>query len=282
MKKLYTYEKIVITAASAVLLAFASCLPAQSAGNNLIIKGSTTVLPIAQIAAEEFMDKNPKTTISVQGGGSGVGIASLIDKTADIADSSRKMKAGEIAKAKASGVNPYENVIAVDGIAVVVHPSNPVNNLTREQIKAIYTGKISSWSELGGKKAKIVVVSRDTSSGTFESFYELALDKEKVRPDALTTASNQAGAQIVGQTPGAIAYVGLGYITPKVKAIEVNGIKCTEQNILNDKYPLSRPLFMYTDGVPAGSVKRFIDFVKGEEGRTLIREAGFIPPKGKK
>jgi phosphate transport system substrate-binding protein len=247
-----------------------------SAGNEVTIKGSTTVLPIAQAAAEEFMNKYSGINISVQGGGSGVGIASLLDKTADIADSSRKIKDEEIKKALSVGVKPVENVIANDGIAVVVHPSNPVTKLTREQIKAIYTGKISNWSELGGRNAKIVAISRDSSSGTFESFEELALSKEKVRPDAMTTASNQAVAQTVAQTPGAIGYLGLGYVTGKEKAVDVDGVKCTRQNVLNHKYSLSRELFMYTNGAPAGNVKKFIDFVKSKEGQKIVEEEGFV------
>jgi phosphate transport system substrate-binding protein len=269
------FHSILITFASVLLFILAGS-PAYSAGKDLTIKGSTTVLPIAQAAAEEFMDKNPGINISVQGGGSGVGIASLLDKTADIADSSRKIKDEELQKAKASGVNPYENTIAMDGIAVVVHPSNKVGKLSREQIKAVYTGRISNWSELGGKDTKIVVISRDTSSGTFESFEELALNKEKVRPDALSTASNQAMAQTVAQTPGAIGYVGLGYVTPKVKAIEVDGVKCTKQTVLSRKYPLSRALYMYTNGAPAGNSKKLIDFIESKAGQKIVAQEGFV------
>jgi phosphate transport system substrate-binding protein len=249
---------------------------AHAGGNALTIKGSTTVLPIAQATAEEFMAKNPGINISVQGGGSGVGIASLLDKTADIADSSREIKDEEVQKAKAAGVNPFENVIAMDGIAVVVHPSNPVARLSREQIKAIYTGKISNWAELGGKNTRIVVVSRDSSSGTYESFAELALNKEKVRQDALTTASNQGVAQTVAQTPGAIGYVGLGYLTPKEKTLVVDGVKCARETVLSKKYPLSRALYMYTNGAPAGNVKKFVDFVKSPEGQKIVGEEGFV------
>jgi phosphate transport system substrate-binding protein len=266
---------ILITFAAALLF-FITGSPAYAAGMGLTIKGSTTVLPIAQAAAEEFMDRNPGINISIQGGGSGVGIASLLDKTADIADSSRKIKDEEIQKAKASGVNPYENTIAMDGIAVVVHPSNTIGKLTREQIKAIYTGKISNWSELGGRNAKIVVISRDSSSGTFESFEELALNKEKVRPDSLSTASNQAMAQTVAQTPGAIGYVGLGYVTPKVKAVGVDGIKCTKATIFSKKYPLSRALYMYTNGAPAGNAKKLIDFIESKAGQKIVAEEGFV------
>lgn len=263
-----------IIIAAAVL--FWNGSPSYSAPKDLTIKGSTTVLPIAQAAAEEFMDKNPGINISVQGGGSGVGIASLLDGTADIADSSRKIKEAEVEKARSANMIPYENIVAMDGIAVVVHPSNPVASLSRGEIQAVYRGKISDWSELGGKKSKMVVISRDSSSGTFEAFEELVLDEAKVRPDALTAASNQAIAQIVSQTPGAIGYLGLGYVAPRVKDIPVDGVKCTRQNILSGKYTLSRPLYMYTNGAPAGDVRKFIDYVKGAEGQRIVEEQGFV------
>jgi phosphate transport system substrate-binding protein len=264
-----------IAAVAAFLLAQAP-VTGHAAGSEITIKGSTTVLPIAQVAAEEFMDKNPGIKISVQGGGSGVGIASLLDKTTDIADSSRKIKGEEIEKAKAAGVNPNEIVIALDGIAVIVHPVNKVGALTKGQIKDIYTGKVSNWKELGGADAKIVAVSRDTSSGTYEAFETLAINKEKVRPDALTTASNQAVAQTVAQTPGAIGYVGHGYLTAKVKDVTVDGIKCTKQTIQSGKYPLARELYMYTNGKPSGNTAKFIDFVLSKEGQKLVEEEGFV------
>ena len=248
---------------------------AQGAGKNLIIKGSTTVLPIAQTVSEVFMDRNPEINISVQGGGSGVGIASLLDGTTDIADSSRKIQAKELARAKDMGIQPYETIIALDGIALIVHPLNILNYLTREQVKAIYTGKISNWSQLGGEDKKIVVISRDTSSGTFEAFELLVLDKEKVRPDALTTASNQAVVMTVASSPNTIGYAGLSYVTKKVKALKIDKVECTSETILSGEYPLSRPLYMYTNGAPEGLTKQLIDFVLSAEGQKLVEEEGF-------
>jgi len=259
-----------------LVLAVASAGSAEAAGNELTIKGSTTVLPVAQVMAEVFMDRNPDIDISVQGGGSGVGIASLLDGTTDIADSSRKIKDKEISKAKENGITPHEIVIAMDGIAVIVHPSNIISYLSREQIKAIYTGKVSNWAEIGGEDGKIVVVSRDTSSGTFEAFESLALDKEKVRPDALTTASNQAVVMTVASSPNVIGYAGLGYLTNKVKPLRVDKVECTRETILSGSYPLSRPLFMYTNGEPEGRTKQFIDFILSEEGQKLVEEEGFV------
>ncbi len=242
----------------------------------IVCEGSTTVLPIAQACAEKFMENNPKIEISVKGGGSGIGITSLIEGTCDIANASRAMKDSEIQKAVGRGKDPKAHVVAMDGIAVIVHPSIEINELTKKQLKAIYTGKISEWSQLGGKNLKIVVISRDSASGTFEAFGELALDKAKVRPDALMSTSNRAVATTVEKTPGSIGYVGLGYISDKVKALKIDGIDCTKENVLSGKYPLARPLFMYTNGKPQGPVKEFMDFILGPEGQDLIEEQGFI------
>jgi phosphate transport system substrate-binding protein len=222
------------------------------------------------------MNQNPGISISVQGGGSGVGIASIIDGTADIGDASRPIKDKELAKAVSRGSDPKAYVVAMDGIAVVVHSSNPINALTISQIKDIYTGKISDWSELGAGSGQIVVISRDSASGTFETFNNLALKKAKTRPDALMQASNQAVATTVARTPGAIGYVGLGYVSGDLKAVEVNGVMPSKATVLSGEYTLARPLFMYTNGKAKGPVKEFLDFVLSEEGQGLAEEAGYI------
>jgi phosphate transport system substrate-binding protein len=247
-----------------------------AAGKTITMKGSTTVLPIAQATAEAFMEKNTAINISVQGGGSSVGVTSLIDGTCDIANSSRQIKPEETEKAKSKGVNVNEIKIAMDGIAVIVNPKNKIKAITKQQIKDIYTGKVSDWSELGGSPGKIVVLSRDTSSGTYEAFEVLALNKEKVRADALINASNQAIASTVGTTPGAIGYVGHGYLTKKVKDLTVDGVKCTKETILSGKYELSRPLFMYTNGKPSGDIKKLIDFILSKVGQKIVEEEGFV------
>jgi phosphate transport system substrate-binding protein len=258
-----------------MLLSAVSCF----AADKIVMEGSTTVLPIAQRAAEEFMSKNPGIDISVRGGGSGVGIASLIDGSCDIGNSSRSMKDVELEKAAAKGKNPKANVIAMDGIVVVVNSSNNLSALTKKQLKDIYTGAASKWTDVGGSGSKIVVVSRDSSSGTFEAFGTLALDGQKVRPDAMMQASNQAVASIIDKTPGAIGYVGLGYVTDSVKAIPINGVEASKETVLTNKYPLSRPLFMYTNGVPKGAVKVFIDFMMSPEGQKIVDEEGFVALK---
>jgi phosphate transport system substrate-binding protein len=186
------------------------------------------------------------------------------------------MKDTEYEKAAAKKKDPKSYVVAMDGIAIVVNNSNNITALAKKQVKDIYTGAISDWSAVGGPAGKIVVVSRDSSSGTYEAFGELILKGEKVRPDALMQASNQAIASIVAKTPGGIGYVGLGYVTDSVKALEIDGIMPNKGTVLSGKYPVSRPLFMYTNGSAKGAVKKYIDFVTGPEGQKIVDEEGFV------
>jgi phosphate transport system substrate-binding protein len=262
------------------ILALAVCMGlagnAYAVSGNITMKGSTTVFPISQKTAEVFMQKNPDVNISVQGGGSSVGITSILDGTADIGQASRPIKDKEIEKAVKNGVDPKVHVVAMDGIAVIVNPSNSLNEISIARIKDIYTGKISDWSAIGGSGGKIVVVSRDNSSGTYEAFSAKALDGARTRPDSLLQASNQAVAQTVAMTPGAIGYIGLGYISDKVKPLKVNGIVCNKQNVLTETYPISRPLFMYTNGSPAGATKAYLDFVLSAEGQKIVEDLGFV------
>ena len=273
MRKLRILQSMVF--AAAMMLAAGTVCAAEK----VVVEGSTTVLPIAQKTAEVFMDMHSDIDVSVRGGGSGVGIASLLDGSCDIADSSRAMKDTEYDKAAAKKKDPKAFVVAMDGIAVVVNNSNGITGLEKKQVKDIYTGAVSDWSAVGGQAGKIVVVSRDTSSGTFEAFGELVLKGAKVRPDALMQASNQAIASIVAKTPGAIGYVGLGYITDSVKVLKIDGIVPGKDTVLSGKYPVSRPLFMYTNGNPKGAVKGFIEFVTGPEGQKIVDEEGFVALK---
>jgi len=267
-------QRIIVAGA----LVFAGVMPVLAA-ERVVCEGSTTVLPIAQRTAEEFMNKNADADITVRGGGSGVGITSLIEKTCAIANSSRSMKDTELDKAVSAGIDPKANIVAMDGIALIVNASNPIAKISKKQVKDIYTGKTSTWSSLGGSEEKIVVVSRDSASGTFEAFGEMALDKAKVRPDALMEASNQAVASVVAKTPGAIGYVGLAYIGQGVKALELDGVMPSKETVLSKQYALSRPLFMYTDGKPRGAVKEYIDFILSPEGQKLVDEEGYVAIK---
>lgn len=266
-------KKIVIIIAVLALVIFP--VFAKKA-NKVTIAGSTTVLPIAQATAEIFMDNNPELNVSVRGGGSSVGIASIMAGTVDIGDASRHIKTKEIAAAREAGINPIENVVANDGIAVVLHKNNSVKELTIAQIKDIFTGKIENWNEVGGPNMPIVVISRDVSSGTFEVFNSLVLSGGKVKDGSLMLASNNAVASTVANTPGAIGYVGLGYLTEDIKAIKVEGVMPTRNTIQDKSYPIARTLHMYTNGKPKGNVKKYLDFVLSPEGQKIVEEQGFI------
>lgn len=245
---------------------------------NLVIQGSTTVLPIAQKVAEAYMKVNPKVKISLSGGGSGEGIKALIDGTTDIADSSRFIKDEEVKLAVEKGAYPVPFAIAYDSIVPIVHPSNPVRNLTLEQLKAIYMGTIKNWKEVGGPNLQIVIVSRDTSSGTYEVWEQKVMKKERVYAGALLQASNGAIVQAVSKNRYAIGYIGLGYINKSVNPLTVNGIKGSEKTTLDGTYPISRPLYMFTRGWPTGDALNFINYVLNpQKGQRYVKEAGFVP-----
>jgi phosphate transport system substrate-binding protein len=247
------------------------------AGSSIVIKGSTTVLPVAQGTLEAFMKKNPGVQMSLSGGGSGEGAKALIDKTAHIANMSREMKKEEIELAKTKGVNPVANVVANDAIVPVVHPKNKVKNLSIDQLSQIYQGKITNWKEVGGEDLKIVVISRDSSSGTFESWDHFVMKKSKVAPQAQMLASNGAIVTAVAKNRYAISYLGIGYVNKSVKPLQVNGITASIATALSREYPLSRELYMYTDGDATGDVAKYIDFVKSPEGQKIVVKEGFVP-----
>ncbi len=247
---------------------------------NITLNGSTTVFPIAQKAAEVFMNKYPDINISVRGTGSGNGIAALINGICDIADASRPMKQSEIDKAKTNGIDPVENIIAKDAIAIVVNLDNPISEISHAQLKKIYTGEITNWKELGGPDMKIVPITRDSSSGTFEIFEEKVLGKGvEMVSTAVVQGSNQAIKTTVEKTKGAIGYIGLGYVDSSVKVLKYDGVVPSKETVLSGEYEISRPLFMYTDGEPQGAVKKFIDFVMSPEGQTIVEQVGYIAVK---
>jgi phosphate transport system substrate-binding protein len=249
------------------------------AAGTVVIKGSTTVLPIAQAAAEAFMKKNPDVNISLSGGGSGDGVKALIDKSTDIANSSRDLKPEEIKLAKSRGVNPVAHRVAIDAIVPIVQPSNPVKDLTIEQLSLIYQGKITNWKEVGGTNKKIVVISRDTSSGTYETWEQKVLHKAKVTARAQLQASNGAIVQAISKNKYAIGYIGIGYLNESVKAVKVNGIQASAKTALSGEYPVARPLFMFTNGQPKGSAAGFIKFLLSPAGQKIVKKDGFVPLK---
>ena len=263
----------------AVFVLTVFCLMAGSvfAAESIVIKGSTTVLPIAQAGLEAYMKKNPGVQISLSGGGSGEGIKALIDKTTDIATSSREIKKEEIALAETKGIKPVAHVVAKDALTPVVHPKNKVTNLSIDQLSQIYQGKITNWKEVGGEDLQIVVISRDSSSGTFESWDHFVMKKAKVTPKAQMLASNGALTTAVAKNRYAIAYLGIGYVNKSVKPLQVNGITASIQTALSNEYPLSRELYMYTDGDATGDVSKYIAFVKSAEGQKIVVKEGFVP-----
>ena len=270
----------IVAAALAVL--FSTSIAFSADPNKITAEGSTTVLPVAQKTAELLMDSNPSLDIAVRGGGSGVGINSLTKGGCDIAMASRAMKDSEKQEALKNKINPVEHVIAMDAIALIVNPKNGVSSLTKDQIKDIFTGKITNWKEVGGADKKIVIVSRDSASGTFETFNELVLKGEKVSSSALMQASNQAVSGIVDRSDGAIGYVGLGYVTSKTKALKIDGISPSIETVLNKQYAFSRALFFYTNGDPKGAAKAYIDFILSAQGQKIVKEMGFVPLPVKK
>ena len=280
-----------------VLLFSASCGPASSSAETasdspatyIENKGSDTIVNLALAWAERYQAEHPEVRISVTGGGSGTGIASLINGTVDIANASRQIKEEEIANARSNGVEPVEHIIARDAIAVIVNPANPVRQLTLKQISDIYSGKISNWSEIGGEDRPIVRLSRETNSGTHVYFLETVLrlgnsdDKTLFSMDTLLLPSSEGIIAEVRQNPNAIGYDGLGYVPEDLKMIaiaEKEGGAYVLPSIatVNDKtYPIARDLYMYTDGEPTGIVKDYLDWILASEAQQIVAELGFVP-----
>ncbi|MFH2138757.1 MAG: phosphate ABC transporter substrate-binding protein [Candidatus Omnitrophota bacterium] len=272
-----------------LIISLVLCSSFVYAEDMIQVKGSDTMVNLGQAWAEEYMDKNPADFIAVTGGGSGTGLASLISGTCEIAMASRNIKGKEITLANQRGIKPNEIKVGLDGLAVVVNPNNPVSKLTIDQLAGIFTGKIMNWKELGGMDAKIVILSREVNSGTHVYFKEHVLRnndstrKEEFAPAALLLSSSQAIADEVEGNPTAIGYYGMGYISPKQKALAVAQDEKSEyvspliENVVNGKYPISRPLFLYTNDTPKGLVKKFVDFALSKEGQDIVLATDFVP-----
>ncbi|MDD3642329.1 MAG: PstS family phosphate ABC transporter substrate-binding protein [Candidatus Krumholzibacteria bacterium] len=270
----------IITALAIIAVAGWSMIPAAAlAQQKIIIDGSTTVGPIAKAFAEYYMSLNKDVNITVSESGSGNGAKSLINGMCDIADMSRFMKDTEFKAAVEKGRTPVAHVVAVDGLAIVVHPSSPINGLTVEQVRGIYTGAITNWKELGGPDVAIVMISRDTNSGTYETFEELVMNKEKIHEKAEYVGSNGAIRQRVQSTPAAIGYVGLGFVDRSVKALEIGGVAPDMNTVSSGIYPVARPLFMFTNGYPklGSHLHRFITLYLSPKGQEIVEEIGFVP-----
>lgn len=263
--------------------------PMPSAQETIKINGSDTMVNLGQAWAEEFMKQNPGVSVEVTGGGSGTGIAAMIDGRCDIAQASRKMKDNEIQEAESKGRSPLETQVAWDGLAVVVHSDNPVSELTIDQLSDIFTGKVTNWSEVGGADEEIVLLSRESNSGTHVYFKENVLrkgDKEsraEYAASALLQPSSQAIHDEVMNNPQAIGYFGLGYVDEQLKAIKVateagqEAVEPNPENVTSGAYPISRPLQVYTNGEPSGVIKQYIDFCLSADGQQVVSELDFVP-----
>ncbi|MDP2911689.1 MAG: phosphate ABC transporter substrate-binding protein [Candidatus Omnitrophota bacterium] len=272
-----------------VMLTFTNLSFAGQGKNSIQIKGSDTMVNLGQAWAEKYMEKYPGDFIAVTGGGSGTGLSSLISASCNIAMSSRNIKDKEIGLANKKGVNPNEIKVALDGLAVVVNPSNPVDKLTIDQLAGIFTGRISNWKDVGGKDERIVLLSREVNSGTHVYFKEHVLrrndpnSKEEFAPGALMLSSSQAIADEVAGNSSAIGYYGMGYISAKQKPVAIardeksEYVEPTIENVVNNKYPISRPLFLYANGAPQGLVKKFVDFTLSKEGQDIVLKTDFVP-----
>jgi len=279
-------KKVVCT-----LVLFLSTVLAFAAkdNNSIQIKGSDTMVNLGQAWAEKYMEENPGDFVAVTGGGSGTGLSSLISGSCDIAMSSRNIKDKEIALAKQMNITPFEIKVALDGLAVVISPANPVNKLTLDQLSGIFTGRISNWKEVGGKDERIVILSREVNSGTHVYFKEHVLrkgdpnSKEEFASSALMLSSSQAIADEVAGNSAAIGYYGMGYISSKQRTIAVAKDDKSEyvdpsmENVLSGKYPISRPLFLYTHNQPQGLIKKFVDYVLSKEGQEIVVKTDFVP-----
>jgi phosphate transport system substrate-binding protein len=277
MKKIITM--LVVTVAALIIPCVIAVENAASESKSLQIEGSTTVGPIADAFTEVFNKTYPSAKITVTKNGSGNGATALIDGRCDIAMMSRLMKPEEFKAAVEKGILPVTHVIAMDGVCMIVHPSNNVTELSSQQIHDIYAGKVKNWKEVGGSDVPIVAISRDTSSGTYETFDHFVMKKDKMAGNVEYVNSNPQVHGRVKNTTGAIGYVGVGFLDANVKGLKVNGVMPSKETIANGTYPFTRPLFLFTNGYPAlGSMShKFCTFYLTEKGQSIIEEKGFVP-----
>lgn len=282
-------------AAAALILLLAGCAKpdattpssgtgASSTTGSIQVKGSDTLVMLAQSWAQEFMQSHRGISVSVTGGGSSTGITAITNKGADVCNASRSVTPDERAMAAANGVNLVEHVVAQDALSVIINRSNPVTELSLAQLRGIYSGKIRNWNAIGGPDRRIIVNARESSSGTYVFFQEHVLGKRTpYSQDAMLQPSNSQIARSVADDAGAIGYVGLGYVTDSVKAVRLKktpsapAVAANAADVLNGSYPLARPLFQYTNGTPRGAVKTWMDWVTGPEGQAIVRKLDFVP-----
>src|SRR2546429_5095309 len=250
-------------------------------GDAIVIKGSDTLgAKLVPQLAEQFKSQHPETTFDIAAEGSATGFAALIDKTAAIGMASRPAKPEEIANGKAKGVELKETIVAYDGIAVIVNTASSIKGLTKKQVEQIFTGEITDWSAIGGSGGKISVYTRNTSSGTYAEFKELAMKKRDYAQDSQKLAGNEQIAQEVGKNPNGVGYVGLAYTKASgIKIVPIDGAMPSKESVLGKAYPYARPTFYYTNGEPTGLAKQFVDFTISDAGQKIVGQVGFVPIK---
>ncbi|HSK48792.1 MAG TPA: PstS family phosphate ABC transporter substrate-binding protein [Coriobacteriia bacterium] len=245
---------------------------------SITVQGSDTMVNLAQAWAEAYQAENAGVSISVTGGGSGTGIASLINGTIDFANASREMKPEETDQASGAGVEPVETEVAKDGIVILVNPANTVEDLTIDQLGKIYRGEILNWKDVGGSDRPIVLLGRDTASGTYEYFKEAVVGEDAEYAKSMKNLqSSQAIVDEVGKNPDAIGYVGIGYENASTKPVDVEGVAASVETVLDGSYPLSRGLFVYSSGEPEGVKKAYLEWIVGADGQKVVEDQGFVP-----
>ena len=276
-------KSFVLSVAAVMVAALAGCAPQDSGAGSIRQIGSTTVLPLAEQWRETFNAQHPNVAIAVSGGGSGTGIRALLAGSAEIANASRPVKDDEKRQAQAAGVQLVEHVVAYDGLAVIVPLSNRLAELSIEQLADIFAGSVTTWREVGGADGEIVIINRDSSSGTWQAFKDLVLGGREYAPEALAMLSNQQVLDSVARCQTAIGYVGLSYLNESIKALKVGpaegsgAVEPTVANVQSDAYPISRPLYCYTNGEPTGELGEYMQWIKGPGGQAIVAELGYVP-----
>jgi phosphate transport system substrate-binding protein len=280
---------MMIVVSIAGLLLLAGCGGGEKTAQvqtSITIKGSDTMVHLVSRWAEIFMNQNSGIDISVTGGGSGTGIAALLNGTTDICAASREIKPKELELAQQKNIIPLDHIVAMDGIAVVVNPNNPVDSLTLEQLKKIFTGAYTNWNQVGGPDQSIIVLSRESSSGTYVFFQEHVLQKEDYTANARLMPATSSIIQSTEEDNWAIGYVGLGYAEDAAGKVKVLGVKENDSTmavypsidtVLDGTYSIARPLHLYTNGEATGNIKKFIDFCLSMQGQEIVKETGYVP-----
>ena len=261
------------------LLSFAALATAALAADKLVIKGSDTLgAKLVPMLAEEYKSKNPGTAFEIAAEGSTTGIAAITDGTAQIGMSSRRATPTEMSAAQAKGVSMKPTIVAYDGIGVIVNGANPLSTLTKRQVEQIFAGDITDWSQVGGSAGPISIYTRNTASGTYSDFKDLAMKKRDYASSSQKMAGNEQIAAEVAKNANGIGYVGLAYLSdPGIKTVSIEGSLPTEDSVIAKKYPYARPTFYYTNGEPTGEAAKFLAFTLSDEGQKVVRKVGFVP-----